>query len=122
MARALAPAMRERGAGHLVFIASLAGKAASPRSSVYNATKFGLRGFALGLRADLLGAGRAQACRRLGAAGGEHAGLADEARRDQGDADRARGQVGAQAEREAAQAELGRVIYGGAGAGRLAGK
>jgi len=53
MARALVPAMRERGAGHLVFIASLAGKAASPRSSVYNATKFGLRGFALGLRADL---------------------------------------------------------------------
>ena len=53
MARALYPAMLERGAGHLVFIASLSGKAASPRSSVYNATKFGLRGFAFGLRADL---------------------------------------------------------------------
>lgn len=53
MARALFPAMVERGSGHLVFIASLAGKAASPRSSIYNATKFGLRGFALGLRADL---------------------------------------------------------------------
>lgn len=53
MARALYPAMVERGSGHLVFIASLAGKAASPRSSIYNATKFGLRGFALGLRADL---------------------------------------------------------------------
>jgi len=53
LARALYPAMLEAGAGHLVFVASLAGKAASPRSSIYNATKFGLRGFALGLRADL---------------------------------------------------------------------
>jgi short-subunit dehydrogenase len=52
-ARALFPGMIERGSGHLVFVASLAGKAASPRSSIYNATKFGLRGFALGLRADL---------------------------------------------------------------------
>jgi short-subunit dehydrogenase len=53
MARALYPAMAEAGSGHLVFVASLSGKAASPRSSIYNATKFGLRGFALGLRADL---------------------------------------------------------------------
>jgi short-subunit dehydrogenase len=53
MARALYPAMLEAGSGHLVFVASLSGKAASPRSSVYNATKFGLRGFALALRADL---------------------------------------------------------------------
>jgi short-subunit dehydrogenase len=53
MARALYPAMLEAGSGHLVFIASLSGKAASPRSSIYNATKFGLRGFALGLRADV---------------------------------------------------------------------
>ena len=53
MARALYPAMIERGSGHLVFIASLAGKSASPRTSIYNATKFGLRGFALGLRSDL---------------------------------------------------------------------
>jgi short-subunit dehydrogenase len=53
MARALSPAMVERGSGHLVFVSSLSGKAAAPRSSIYNATKFGLRGFALGLRADL---------------------------------------------------------------------
>ncbi len=53
LARALYPAMLEAGSGQLVFVASLSGKAASPRSSVYNATKFGLRGFALGLRADL---------------------------------------------------------------------
>lgn len=54
LARALYPAMLEAGSGHLAFVASLSGKAASPRSSVYNATKFGLRGFALGLRADLI--------------------------------------------------------------------
>jgi len=53
LARALYPAMVEAGSGHLAFVASLSGKAASPRSSVYNATKFGLRGFALALRADL---------------------------------------------------------------------
>lgn len=55
LAKTLIPAMQERGEGHVVFIASLAGKAASPRSSIYNATKFGLRGFALGLMADLKG-------------------------------------------------------------------
>jgi short-subunit dehydrogenase len=53
MARALAPAMAARGGGHLVFVSSLAGKAASARSALYNATKFGLRGFALALRTDL---------------------------------------------------------------------
>jgi short-subunit dehydrogenase len=53
LAQALYPGMLERGAGHLVFLASLSGKAPSPHSSIYNATKFGLRGFALGLRADL---------------------------------------------------------------------
>jgi short-subunit dehydrogenase len=53
MARALYPAMLERGSGHLVFVSSLSGKAASPRTSIYNATKFGLRGFAFGLRTDL---------------------------------------------------------------------
>ncbi len=53
MARALYPAMVERGSGHLVFVSSLSGKVASPRSSIYNATKFGLRGFAFGLRMDL---------------------------------------------------------------------
>ncbi len=53
MARALYPGMIERGSGHLVFVSSLSGKVASPRSSVYNATKFGLRGFAFGLRTDL---------------------------------------------------------------------
>jgi short-subunit dehydrogenase len=53
LARALEPQMLERGAGHMVFISSLSGKSPTPLTSVYNATKFGLRGFALGLRADL---------------------------------------------------------------------
>ncbi len=53
LARALEPAMLEKGSGHMVFISSLSGKSATPLSSIYNATKFGLRGFALGLRADL---------------------------------------------------------------------
>lgn len=53
MARALAPAMARRGGGHLLFVSSLSGKAPSARSAIYNATKFGLRGFALGLRPDL---------------------------------------------------------------------
>jgi short-subunit dehydrogenase len=57
LARELVPAMHERGNGHLVFVSSLAGKAPTPRSAVYSASKFGLRGFALGLRADLAGTG-----------------------------------------------------------------
>jgi short-subunit dehydrogenase len=57
LARALAPGMVDRGRGHLVFISSLQGKAATPNSSLYVATKFGLRGFALALREDLRSAG-----------------------------------------------------------------
>lgn len=54
---ALLPAMLERGSGHFVYVSSLAGKAPSPRSSMYNATKFGLRGFTLAFRQDLRGTG-----------------------------------------------------------------
>ncbi len=57
LARILAPAMVERGRGHLVFISSLSGKSAQPASSLYSATKFGLRGFGLALREDLRGSG-----------------------------------------------------------------
>jgi uncharacterized protein len=53
LARALIPGMVSRGRGHMVFISSLSGKAASPASALYSATKFGLRGFALGIREDL---------------------------------------------------------------------
>jgi short-subunit dehydrogenase len=53
LARRLVDPMIARGSGHLVFVSSLSGKAASPGGSVYSATKFGVRGFALGLRQDL---------------------------------------------------------------------
>jgi short-subunit dehydrogenase len=53
MARELIPRLTEKGEGHIVFIGSLNGKAATPLTSVYCATKFGLRGFALALREDL---------------------------------------------------------------------
>jgi len=53
LAKELAAPMAARGSGHLVFISSLAGKATSPASSIYSATKFGIRGFALALRQDL---------------------------------------------------------------------
>lgn len=57
LARALVPAMRERGFGHLVLVSSMSGKATSAGSSLYSATKFGLRGFAGGLSEDLYGSG-----------------------------------------------------------------
>lgn len=53
MAKLLGTQMAERGSGHLVFMSSLAGKSASAHLALYNATKFGLRGFALALREDL---------------------------------------------------------------------
>ncbi|MEU0500686.1 SDR family NAD(P)-dependent oxidoreductase [Nocardia sp. NPDC005998] len=53
LARLAGARMAERGKGHLVFINSLSGKAASGKAAMYNATKFGLRGFALALRADM---------------------------------------------------------------------
>jgi uncharacterized protein len=52
LTRALLPGMLERGSGHVVFVSSLSGKVGSPRSGIYSATKFGLRGFAAGLRED----------------------------------------------------------------------
>ena len=57
MARELFPVLRERGSGHLVFVSSISGQAATPAASLYAATKFGLRGFALCLREDLRGTG-----------------------------------------------------------------
>jgi short-subunit dehydrogenase len=53
LARLIGERMADRGEGHIVFVSSLSGKAAAPRSGVYSATKFGLRGFAGGLRQDL---------------------------------------------------------------------
>src|SRR5215212_6530495 len=53
MTNALLPAMIERDRGHLVYISSMSGKVATARSSLYNGTKFGLRGFAYAVREDL---------------------------------------------------------------------
>jgi uncharacterized protein len=57
LARELVPGMVERGRGHVVLVSSLSGKIGSVGSSLYSATKFGLRGFAAGLREDLHGTG-----------------------------------------------------------------
>jgi short-subunit dehydrogenase len=53
LTRALAPGMVQHGRGHLVYISSLSGKTAAAGSSLYNATKFGLRGFSLAMREEL---------------------------------------------------------------------
>jgi short-subunit dehydrogenase len=57
MTRSLLPAFRARGSGHFVYVSSLSGKVASRGASLYSATKFGLRGFAGGVRADVYGTG-----------------------------------------------------------------
>ena len=57
MTRELLPRWQERGSGHFVFVSSISGFASTPRASLYAATKFGLRGFALNLREDLRGSG-----------------------------------------------------------------
>jgi uncharacterized protein len=53
LARLMCEGMAARGGGQIVFVSSLSGKAGAAGSSVYAATKFGLRGFAQGLREDL---------------------------------------------------------------------
>jgi len=62
LGRLLGEAMADRGEGHLVFVSSLSGKVASVGASVYSATKFGLRGFALALREDLAPSGVGVSC------------------------------------------------------------
>ena len=57
LARRIAPAMVERKRGHIVFIGSLSGLAATRGVGIYSMTKFGLRGLTHGLRADLHGTG-----------------------------------------------------------------
>jgi short-subunit dehydrogenase len=53
LARLLAPGMAERGGGHIVFVNSTSGKTGTVGQSIYSATKFGLRGYAQGIREDL---------------------------------------------------------------------
>lgn len=57
LAKLLSEGMVRRGHGHLVFISSVSGKVAAGGSALYSATKFGMRGFALGLREDLRASG-----------------------------------------------------------------
>jgi short-subunit dehydrogenase len=53
LTRALLPGMIERRRGAIVFVASVAGHIGLPGSATYSASKFGLRGFALGLRREV---------------------------------------------------------------------
>ena len=58
LAHALAPGMMQRGRGHLSVHVLARRQVGHPRqTAIYNATKFGLRGFAAALRADLHGSG-----------------------------------------------------------------
>jgi uncharacterized protein len=47
------PSMRQRGKGHIINIASQAGKIATPKSSVYSATKHAVLGYTNSLRMEL---------------------------------------------------------------------
>lgn len=53
LAHTMARRMSERRSGHLVFVSSLNGKSGAAGTSMYSATKFGLRGFGQGLREDM---------------------------------------------------------------------
>jgi short-subunit dehydrogenase len=57
LTRCVVEPMLERRSGHIVIVGSLAGLASSPRSSVYNASKFALRGFGHALHEELRGTG-----------------------------------------------------------------
>ncbi|HEY3082299.1 MAG TPA: SDR family NAD(P)-dependent oxidoreductase [Chloroflexota bacterium] len=57
LTRLLLPAMVARGSGHVLLMASMAGWIPTAGSSLYNATKFAIRGFGHALRAELRGTG-----------------------------------------------------------------
>jgi short-subunit dehydrogenase len=57
LTRLLLPTMLARRSGHVVLMGSLAGRIPTAGSSLYNATKFGVRGFAHALRSELRGTG-----------------------------------------------------------------
>lgn len=57
LAAKLLPGMLERKSGHMVFMSSIAGKLPAGGETIYNATKFGIRGFGLALREELWGTG-----------------------------------------------------------------
>lgn len=51
------PALKASSKAHIFNVSSLAGRQGYPGSSIYSATKYGLRGFSDGLREDLRGDG-----------------------------------------------------------------
>jgi NADP-dependent 3-hydroxy acid dehydrogenase YdfG len=55
--RLVLPAMIERGSGHVVNVASMAGKLPVPGMAVYNASKFAARGLSLAVREEIEGTG-----------------------------------------------------------------
>lgn len=57
LAQLVAIEMVEQGSGQIIFIASIAGKVATPSSSVYSASKFAVIGYANALRLELRPAG-----------------------------------------------------------------
>ena len=57
LTRDVLPAMVRRGQGHVVNIASAAGKSGTPFEVAYSASKFGLVGFTQALRSELRGSG-----------------------------------------------------------------
>ena len=57
MAKHFLPSMVKNKKGHLVFISSVAGRMPAKGSTMYCATKYGMRGFAGSLREDLYGTG-----------------------------------------------------------------
>lgn len=55
--QAVFPSMREAGSGHIVNVASIAGKLATSKSTAYTASKHALLGFTNALRQDIRGFG-----------------------------------------------------------------
>jgi short-subunit dehydrogenase len=55
--KALLPGMLERGRGHIVNVASVAGRFAAPGEAAYSATKFAVLGFSQSLALELHGTG-----------------------------------------------------------------
>ncbi|MDP9264342.1 MAG: SDR family oxidoreductase [Acidobacteriota bacterium] len=53
MTKAVIPVMRKQSSGHIIMIASIAGRAASPVTSSYAASKFALEGWSEALRIEL---------------------------------------------------------------------
>lgn len=52
--QAVYPGMKKRGSGHIINVASIAGKMGLPRESGYNASKFGMVGFGQSLKKEAI--------------------------------------------------------------------